>query len=139
MVLLAGVGLLVGATFGGADWANRLDRHPAPLRVASCAAVAHQGDGGHPGHHRVAALVRRPLLGGAQPPSPLARELGVDTEVWEPVLAMTGRGLALVAGATLGAFALTMVLHSTVATLDVLFGYTVLVEALAASPAGGPG
>ena len=132
MALLAGVGLLVGATFGGADWANRsigtqllFESRRVRLWLTKALAVTLVTT--------VAAALVAALFWGGLSVVALARELGVDTEAWGPVLAMTGRGLALVAGATLGAFALTMVLHSTVATLGALFGYTLVVEALAAS------
>lgn len=132
MVLLAGVGLLLGATFGGADWANgsigtQLLFEPRRTRLwlAKAAAVTLVGT-------VLAALVAALFWAGLAGVA-LVRELGVPAETWTSVLALSGRGLVLVAAATLGAFAVTMVLHSTVATLGILFGYTLLVEALAST------
>ncbi|MET0861469.1 MAG: hypothetical protein ABW091_10625, partial [Microbacterium sp.] len=45
----------------------------------------------------------------------------------------SGRALGLVAGVTLGGFALTMLLRHTVGTLGLLFGYAVVGEGLAAA------
>ena len=132
MVLLAGVGLLIGATFGGADWANGslgtqllFEPRRARLWLAKAVAVTLVAT-------VVAAVVAVGFWAGLAGVA-LVRDLGVGADTWQPVVGTTARGLGLVAAATLGAFALTMVLRSTVATLGALFGFTLLAEALAAT------
>lgn len=132
MVLLAAIGLLVGATFAGADWADRsigtqllveTRRERMWLAKAGAVTVAMTA---------AAALVTAGFWGALRVIA-LLREVPVPAGTWSEVLATSGRGLALVAAATLGGFALTMLLRRTVATLGLLFGYTLLVEALAAT------
>ncbi len=132
MVLLAGIGLLVGATFAGSDWASgsigtQLVAEPRRGRVwiAKALAVTVSMTG-------VAAVLTAGFWGLLRVIA-LARDLPVPSGAWSAVLATSGRGLALVAAATLGAYALTMLLRSTGVALGVLFGYTLVVEGLAAT------
>ena len=132
LVLLAGVGILVGATFVGADWAsgslsNQLLFEPRRLRLWLAKAVAVVV-----GVTAFAAVV---LLGfwGALAAVSAARDVSVADETWRVVAGTAGRGLTLVAATGLGGFALTVALRHTVGTLGLLFGYAVVGEGLAAS------
>lgn len=132
LVLLAGVAILVGATFVGADWAsgslsNQLLFEPRRLRLwlAKATAVV-------VGTTVFAAVVVAGFWGTLAAVS-AARDLPVASETWTLILATVGRGLALVAGTALGGFALTVALRHTVGTLGLLFGYAVVGEGLAAS------
>lgn len=132
MVVLAAAGLLAGATFAGADWASgsigtQLLTESRRLRMWLAKAVAVSAT------MTVAAAGVTAGFWGVLRLIALARDLPVAPGAWTEVLATSGRGLALVAAATLGGFALTMLLRSTVATLGTLFGYMLLVEGLAAS------
>lgn len=132
VALLAVIGALVGATFCGADWssgslATQLMFRPrrAGMWVAKAVAVV-------AGMTVAAALL---LVGfwAALEAVASSRGLGTSTETWRQIAASSGRGLALVAATTLGAYALTMLLRSTVATLGLLLGAVVVGEGLAAS------
>jgi hypothetical protein len=132
LVLLVGMGIVVGATFVGAAWAsgslsNLLLLEPRRLRIWSAKAAAVVL-----GTTLAAAVV---LVGfwAALGAVASARDLPVSGETWTLVAETGGRGLALVAAATLGGYALTMALRHTVATLGLLFGYAVVGEGLAAS------
>lgn len=132
VVLLAGVGILVGATFVGADWAsgslsNQLLFEPRRTRLwlVKAAAVVL-------GVVVFSTVVLAAFWGSLAALS-AARDLPVASDTWALVLATAGRGLALVAATGLGGFALTVALRSTVGTLGLLFGYAVVGEGLAAS------
>ncbi len=132
VLILTAAGVLIGATFTGADWASgamrtQLLTTPRRLRVwlTKGLAVVIGATG-------VAALV---LLGfwGALATLGAARGLDVDQATWSLVAQSTLRGLALVAAATLGGHALTMLLRHTTATLGLLFLYAVAGEGVAAA------
>jgi hypothetical protein len=132
LVLLTGMGIVVGATFVGAAWAsgslsNQLLFEPRRLRLWTAKAVAVVLGA------TVAAAVVLVGFWAALGAVASARDLPVSGETWTVVAQTAGRGLALVAAATLGGFALTMALRHTVATLGLLFGYAVVGEGLAAS------
>lgn len=130
--LILGVAVVVGATFAGGDWAsgslsNQLLFRPrrGGVWLAKAAAVTL-------GTTAAAAL----LVGGfwlAMYAAASARGVAVPPEVTTDILTTAGRGLALAAAATLGAFSLTMLFRHTVATLAVLFVYAVAGESLTAS------
>ncbi len=132
LVLLAGMGVVVGATFVGAAWAsrslsNQLLFEPRRLRLWSAKAVAVVL--GTTAASAVIVVGFWAALGAVAS----ARDVPVTRETWTLVAETAGRGLGLVAAATLGGFALTMALRHTVATLGLLFGYAVVGEGLAAS------
>jgi ABC-2 type transport system permease protein len=132
LMLLAAVGILVGSTFAGADWASgsmstQLLFVPRRLRVWAAKAVAVV----------VATAAATALLlaasWGALALVAAGRGITTPDETWLDVVRTSGRGVALVAAVTLGGFALTMLLRHTVGTLGLLFGYAVVGEGLAAS------
>ncbi len=132
MVLLAAMAILVSATFAGADWSsgsmsNQLLFEPRRIRmwvmkaialVLACTAAA-----------AVVLAAFWAALGA------IAGSRGIDVapETWTAIIQASGRDLGLVAGVTLGGFALTMLLRHTVGTLGLLFGYAVVGEGLAAA------
>jgi ABC-2 type transport system permease protein len=132
VVLLAGVGMLVGATFAGADWhsgslGNQLLFEPRRLRMWLAKAVAVVVG------TTVAAAV---LVGGfwlALHLVAASRDIGTAPATWDAIADSFWRGLLLVAAVALGSHALSMLLRSTVATIGLLFGYAVLGEGLVAS------
>lgn len=132
LVLLAGVGIVVGATFAGADWtsgsmSNQLLFRPRRLRLWATKAAA--------------VVVATTVTGGvvlagfwaALAAFASARDLRTPDADWTMILQTSGRGLALLAAVTLGGFALTMAMRHTVGTLGLLFAYAVAGEGLAAS------
>lgn len=132
LVLLTGAAVLVGATFAGADWSSgslgqQLMFTPRRRRVwlVKAAAVATGATG--------AGLVLVLGFWGVLGTFLAARGLESPGSVWTDVALTNLRGLALVAAAAVGSFAVTMLLRSTVGTLGLLFGYAVAGEALAAS------
>jgi ABC-2 type transport system permease protein len=132
VVLLAGASILVAATFAGADWAsgsltNQLVFVPRRPRVWWTKALAVVLS-----TTAASTLVAAAFWGALHL---VARSRGLPTTdaTWTLILETSGRGLALVAAAALGSFALTMLLRHTVGTLGLLFGYAVVGEALAAS------
>ncbi len=129
LALLALTGVLIGATFAGADWssgslANQLLFVPGRLRVwlAKATAVVL-------GTTLAAAVLVAAFWGSLQAVAS-ARGLGASADTWRQVVSSSGRGLGLVAAVTLGGFALTMLLRSTVATLGLLLGGLVAGEGL---------
>ena len=130
--LLLVAAIIVGTTFSGADWAsgsmgNQLLFEPRRVKVwlAKGAAVVL-------GVALFATLVLAvfwALLAGFAVMRGIVTPPGVLTEVWQTA----ARGVALVSGAALGAYALTMMFRSTVGTLGLLLGYAVAGEALAAT------
>jgi len=132
LLLLAGVAIVVGATFAGADWAtgsmgNQLLFEPRRAKVwlAKAAALA------------LAMAVFSALVVGAfwavLMVTAEARDIATPAEVTRDIWHTAGRGVVLTAGAGLGSFALTMLFRHTVGTLSLLLGYAVAGEALAAS------
>jgi ABC-2 type transport system permease protein len=132
LALLAVVGIFVGATFAGADWASgsmgtQLLFAPRRLRVWTAKAVAVVVV------TSVAAALLLAAFWGSLAAFAAARGITTPQETWTDVLTTSGRGVALVAAVALGGYALTMLLRSTVGTLGLLFGYAVVGEGLAAA------
>jgi ABC-2 type transport system permease protein len=132
LALLAVVGIFVGATFAGADWASgsmgtQLLFAPRRLRVWTAKAVAVVVA------TSVAAALLLAAYWGALAAVAAARGIGTSPETWAGVLQTSGRGVALVGAVTLGGYALTMLSRHTVGTLGLLFGYAVVGEGLAAA------
>jgi hypothetical protein len=132
LLLLAGVAIVVGATFAGADWAtgsmsNQLLFEPRRAKVwlAKAAALA------------VALAMFSALVVGAfwavLMVTAQARDIATPAAVSRDIWHTSGRGVVLAAGAGLGSFALTMLFRHTVGTLSLLLGYAVAGEAFAAS------
>jgi ABC-2 type transport system permease protein len=130
LALLAFVGIFVGATFAGADWASgsvgtQLLFAPRRLRVWTAKAVAVVVA------TSVAGALMLAAFWGALAAVAAARGITAPQATWTDVLQTSGRGVALVAAVALGGYALTMLLRHTVGTLGLLFGYAVVGEGLA--------
>jgi ABC-2 type transport system permease protein len=120
-VLLAGLLMLVGTTFAGADWnsgsmSNQLLFEPRRLRVWAAKAGAAFVVAGVVSALVLAAFWAAIML--------LASSRGIDVapQVTSYIRGESLRGVALAAVGGLGAFAVTMFFRSTVATLGILFG-----------------
>jgi hypothetical protein len=131
-LLMAGVALIVGATFAGVDWAtgsvsNQLLFEPRRGRVWTAKAVAVAAGVGAATAVVLACfwatLLVATSMRGIDVPDAVAREAWL----------LTARGVALAAAAALGSFALTMLFRHTVGTLALLFAYAAVGEGLAAS------
>ncbi len=125
IVLLAGMLMLLGTTFAGADWnsgsmSNQLLFEPRRLRVWAAKAGAVFVVAGAISAAVLAAFWAAILL--------LASSRGIDVSphVTSYIRDESLRGVALAAAGALGAFALTMFFRSTVATLGILFGLALL-------------
>jgi hypothetical protein len=121
IVLLAGLLMLVGTTFAGADWSsgsmsNQLLFEPRRLRVWAAKAGAVFVVAGVVSALVLAAFWAAIML--------LASSRGIDVapQVTSYIRGESLRGVALAAVGGLGAFAVTMFFRSTVATLGILFG-----------------
>lgn len=121
IVLLAGLLMLVGTTFAGADWnsgsmSNQLLFEPRRLRVWAAKAGAVFVVAGVTSAVVLAAFWAAVML--------LASSRGIDVapHVTSYIRDESLRGVALAAVGALGAFAVTMFFRSTVATLGILFG-----------------
>ncbi len=132
-VLVMGLLALTAATFAGADWSsgsisNQLLFEPRRVRVwlAKAVAVAFFA--------AVVTLAVLALWWAALWVLASARGLDQSPGTWEAVLGLVGRTIPLSAAFAVGAYALTMLLRSTVGTLSVLFaisvGATLLISAL---------
>ena len=131
-LLLAGAAVVVGATFAGADWharslSTQLLFEPRRLRLwaAKAAAVALG--------LTLVTLVVTAAFWGALLLVARSRGLTVATDTLQAISLHGARTVALAVAAGLGAFALTMALRSTMATLAILFAYVAAGEALLAS------
>lgn len=131
-LLLTGAAVVVGATFAGADWQARslstqLLFEPRRLRVwtAKAAAVVLG--------LTVVVLIVTVAFWSALIVVARSRGLAVAGDTLQAVSLYGARTVALSAAAGLGAFALTMALRSTMATLALLFAYVAAGEALLAS------
>ncbi len=123
-LIVVGLIVIAGCTFAGADWSsgsltNQLVFEPRRVRVwlAKGAAVV-IGSG----------LLSLVVLGGFWLAVGLladARHVGVPASDVTPVVWHVARAVALSMGAGLGVFALTMIFRHTVATLGLLFVYSV--------------
>lgn len=132
LVLLAGLGIIVGATFAGADCASgslatQLLFEPRRSWMWTAKAVATVLAASMTAAVLVVAFWLALHLVALQ------RGIGTASGGWETIVDTAGRGLALVAAATLGGYALTMLLRSTVATLGLLFAYLVVGEGVIAA------
>lgn len=121
IVLLAGLLMLLGTTFAGADWnsgsmSNQLLFEPRRLRVwvAKAAAVFVTA--------AVTSAVVLTAFWGAFALLASARDIATAPAVTSFIAHESMRGVVLAACAALGAFAVTMFFRSTVATLGILFG-----------------
>jgi ABC-2 type transport system permease protein len=119
-VVMAGLLMLLGATFAGADWAsgsmsNQLLFEPRRLRVYAAKAGAVVASG------LLLGLVVGALWWAALAGVAGARDLTVPDAVTSDVAWQVVRGGVLVAGAGLAGLATTMLFRSTVATLGILF------------------
>jgi hypothetical protein len=131
IALLAVLGAVIGATFCGADWASGSLGNQllfVPRRRAVWVAKALAVAGATTAVAAVLVVAFWACLAGVA----AARGITTSTATWHTIAAWSGRGLALVAAATLGSYALTMLLRSTVATLGLLLGGLVVGEGLAA-------
>jgi ABC-2 type transport system permease protein len=132
IVLLAGLAIIIGATFAGADWStgsmsNQLLFRPRriPMWAAKAVAVTF-------GVTVVAAIVLAALWGTYLLAADV-RGIGHGPTFLHDLSFQVLRGLGLIAGGALGGYALTMALRSTVGTLAALFAYSVGGEALIAN------
>lgn len=139
LLLLAGIMVIVGATFAGADWAsgsmsNQLLFEPRRTRVWLGKAVAVTL-----GSMAATAVIVTGFW-AAMFLAADARGIATPATVQESIRAMVGRGVLLAGLGALGAFSLTMLLRHTVGTLAVLVGYAAGGTAvLAALPFAGMG
>lgn len=129
IIVLAGLAIIIGTTFAGADWAtgsmsNQLLFRPRRLQVWSAKAGALVL-----GVTVVAAVVLA-LQWGAYLTTAEIRDIGHSPDFMSDLWQKLARALALVAAGGLGGYALTMLLRSTVGTLALLFFYSVGGEAL---------
>lgn len=132
IVVLAGLAMLIGATFVGADWAsgsmsNQLLFEPRRLRVyaAKAAAVLLVG--------LLVSLVVLTLWWAVLGQVASHRDLTTSAATWADIRGAVARGSLLAALAGVGGYAMTMLFRSTVATLGVLFGTVVATTLLIAS------
>lgn len=139
VALVTALLIVAGATFAGADWAsgsisNQLLFQPRRAAVWLAKAVAVLAG---------AAVTAAVVLAGfwvALAVTADARGIPVPEAAVTDIWWTSARGVALAAFAAVGAFALTMLLRSTVGTLAVLFAYAVAGEALIlALPIAHPG
>ncbi len=131
-LLMAGVALVVGATFAGADWASgsvagQLLFEPRRVRVwvAKAAAVVLGV--------AVATAVVLGCFWAVLLVAASVRDVAVPGAVTRDAWLLAARGVALAAASALGSYALTMLFRNTVATLALLFGYAAVGEGLAAT------
>jgi ABC-2 type transport system permease protein len=132
IILLAGLAIIVGATYAGADWAtgsmsNQLLFKPRRIPFWTAKAVAVTL-----GVTAVAAVILAGLWGSYLLTAE-ARGIGHSPGFVQSLSREVLRGLALIAGGALGGYSLTMLLRSTVGTLALLFAYSVGGEALIAN------
>jgi ABC-2 type transport system permease protein len=132
IVLVTGLLIVIGTTFAGADWAsgsvsNQVLFEPRRRRVWSAKA----------GAVLLGALAAATMILVAFWVTLylVAESRGITTgaAVQEEIRWTVARGIVLSAGATVAAYALTMLLRHTVGTLAVLFGYAVGGEILIAT------
>jgi ABC-2 type transport system permease protein len=124
LLLLAGIMVIIGTTFAGADWAsgsmsNQLLFEPRRLKVwlAKGAAVL---VGTAVVTAVIAAAFWTTLYLVAE-----SRGIATGATVQADIRTTVGRGVLLAGLGALGAYALTMLLRHTVGTLAVLFAYAV--------------
>lgn len=139
MLLIAGIMVIVGTTFAGADWAsgsmsNQLLFEPRRSKIwLAKGAAVFLGT-------LVATAVIMTAFWAVMFLVADARGIVTGATVQESIRAMVGRGVLLAGLGALGAFALTMLLRHTVGTLAALFAYAVGGTAvIAALPITGAG
>jgi hypothetical protein len=124
IVLVTALVMLVGTTFAGADWnsgsmSNQLLFEPRRLRVWWAKAVA----------VFLATLAASAAVvagyWGALVLLAKSRDIATPAKVMDAVIGIGGRGALLAAVGALGAYALTMLFRSTVATLGIMFAVLV--------------
>ncbi len=139
LMLIAGIMVIIGTTFAGADWAtgsmsNQLLFEPRRARLWLAKSVALVAA------TLAASTVIMTGFWAAMFLAAEARGISTGATVQESIRAMVGRGVLLAAAGAWGAFALTMLLRHTVGTLAVLFAYAVGGTAvIAALPFSGVG
>lgn len=132
VVLLAGLLMLLGTTFAGADWnsgsmSNQLLFEPRRLRVWAAKAGAVT---------LVAAVTSAVVLTAfwaAVLALASARGIDVSPHLTSYIRDESLRGVAFAAVGALGAFAVTMFFRSTVATLGILFAVTLVASLILAA------
>ena len=132
IVVLAGLAMLIGATFVGADWAsgsmsNQLLFESRRLRVYAAKAVAVLLVGLLVSF---AVLVAWWAVIGAVASH---RDISTSAAAWADIRGSVWRGTLLAGLAGAGGYAMTMLFRSTVATLGVLFGTVVATSLLISS------
>lgn len=132
IIVLAGLAMLIGATFVGADWAsgsmsNQLLFESRRLRVyaAKAAAVLVVGLA----VSAVVLVLWWTVVGQVA----AHRDLTTSATTWADIRGSIWRGSLLAGLAGVGGYALTMLFRSTVATLGVLFGTVVATSILISS------
>ncbi len=131
-LILAGAAIVVGASFAGADWHTRslstqLLFQPGRVRLWLVKAIAVLLS------VTLVATTVTAAYWGALVLVSRSRGLSLATSVVQETALHGARSVVLSAAAALGAFALTMALRSTLATLALLFTYAAAGEALLAS------
>lgn len=132
IIVLAGLAMLIGATFVGADWAsgsmsNQLLFESRRLRVYAAKATAVLLVG------LVVSFVVLALWWTALGQVASHRDLSTSAAAWADIRGSVWRGGLLAGLAGVGGYAMTMLFRSTVATLGVLFGTVVATSLLIAS------
>lgn len=132
IVVLAGLAMLLGATFVGADWAsgsmsNQLLFESRRLRVYAGKAAAVLVVG------LVVSLVVLASWWFVLGQVAAHRDLTASAATWADIRGSIVRGGVLAGFAGVGGYALTMLFRSTVATLGILFGTMVATSLLIAS------
>lgn len=141
ITMLMGLLMLVGTTFAGADWnsgsmSNQLLFEPRRARVwlAKAGAVLALA-------LATSALLLAAFWGGI---ALLTRSRGIDVrpEISELIAASSGRAVLVIGAAAVGAYAVTMLVRSTVFTLGAMFavvvGATLLLALIGVSEAWFP-
>lgn len=132
IIVLAGLAMLLGATFVGADWAsgsmsNQLLFEPRRLRVyvAKGAAVLLVG--------LVVSFVVLASWWAVLGLVASHRDISTASSTWADIRGSVWRGSLLAGLAGVGGYALTMLFRNTVATLGTLFGTVVATSILISS------
>lgn len=124
VTILMGLLMLLGTTFAGADWnsgsmSNQLLFEPRRLRVWAAKGVAVAG---------LAMVTAAVLLGGFWAAMALlahARDVATPATVADLIVGSSLRAVPLIGAAALGAYAVTMLVRSTVFTLGAMFAVVV--------------
>jgi len=124
ITILIGLIMLIGTTFVGHDWnsgsmSNQLLFEPRRIRVWGAKALIVFVVG------LVTSLLALAGFWAATAAVSAQRDLTVPPGTWGLIRDSVGRGALLAALAGVGAYALTMLFRSTVATLGIMFGVSV--------------